>query len=200
MTIKQKQCLLAYLGYYVGAIDGAWGTLSKTALRAFQADFGGIAVDGICGQETEKALRHAVAYGMPVREAQEEATNGDFWDDIEFFTREEFKCKCGGKYCDGYPAEPDETLVKLLEQIRKHFGTPVTVTSGIRCSAHNANVGGASASQHLQGTAADIQLKGIQPDDVAAYVETLMPNAGGIGVYSTFIHVDVRAAKSRWSG
>ena len=40
MTIKQKQNLLAYLGYYVGNIDGEWGTLSKTATTAFQKDFG----------------------------------------------------------------------------------------------------------------------------------------------------------------
>ena len=35
MTNKQKQCLLCYLGYYVGSIDGVWGTLSKTATKAF---------------------------------------------------------------------------------------------------------------------------------------------------------------------
>ena len=49
MTIKQRQHLLAYLGYYVGTVDGDWGTLSKTACTAFQEDFGGIAVDGYGG-------------------------------------------------------------------------------------------------------------------------------------------------------
>ena len=60
MTIKQRQHLLAYLGYYVGNIDGVWGTLSKTATKAFQKDFG-LQVDGVCGDDTEKALKHTVS-------------------------------------------------------------------------------------------------------------------------------------------
>ena len=31
MTVKQRQHLLAYLGYYVGNVDGKWETLSKNA-------------------------------------------------------------------------------------------------------------------------------------------------------------------------
>ena len=81
MTIKQKQCLLAYLGYYVGNIDGKWGQLSKVACKAFQKDFG-IPDDGVCGSETEKALKHAVAYGMPVKEEPK-----DFWEGIKYFKR-----------------------------------------------------------------------------------------------------------------
>ena len=47
MTNKQKQNLLAYLGYYVGNIDGVWGTLSKVAMNAFKADFKGLDVPGL---------------------------------------------------------------------------------------------------------------------------------------------------------
>lgn len=193
MTIKQKQCLLAYLGYYVGKIDGKWGTLSSTACKAFQKDFGGIAVDGKCGAETEKALKHAVAYGMPVKEEKK-----DFWEDIQYFKKSEFKCKCGK--CGGFPVEPDEDLVRLLEKIRKHFNAPVTINSGVRCKTHNKNVGGASGSQHLYGTAADIKVQGVAPAKVVAYAETLLPGTGGIGTYKTFTHVDVRKNKSRWNG
>ena len=67
MTTKQRQHLLAYLGYYVGNVDGEWGTLSKTACTAFQKDFGGIKVDGFGGTETDKALCHSVSYGMPAK-------------------------------------------------------------------------------------------------------------------------------------
>lgn len=66
MTIKQKQCLLAYLGYYIGAIDGVWGTLSQIATKAFQMDFG-LPPDGIVNESTEKALTHVVCYGMPIK-------------------------------------------------------------------------------------------------------------------------------------
>ena len=64
MTVKQRQHLLAYLGYYVGTVDGDWGSGSRAACTAFQKDFGGITVDGHGGRETDKALKHAVAYDM----------------------------------------------------------------------------------------------------------------------------------------
>lgn len=202
MTIKQRQHLLAYLGYYVGNVDGVWGTLSKTACKAFQRDFGGIQVDGFGGTETDKALKHAVAYGMPAKEdtsTKEENATGNFWDGIKYFKRSEFACKCG-KYCNGFPVEPNEKLVETLETIREHFGVPVTVSSGIRCKTHNTNVGGVSKSQHMEGTAADIVVKGIPVSEVVKYAETLMPKTGGIGTYKTFTHIDVRSVKARWNG
>ena len=202
MTIKQRQHLLAYLGYYVGNVDGVWGTLSKTACTAFQRDFGGIQVDGFGGTETDKALKHAVAYGMPAKEdtsTKEENATENFWDGIKYFKRSEFACKCG-KYCNGFPVEPNEKLVETLETIREHFGVPVTVSSGIRCKTHNTNVGGVSKSQHMEGTAADIVVKGVPVSEVVKYAETLMPKTGGIGTYKTFTHIDVRSVKERWNG
>ena len=91
-----------------------------------------------------------------------------------------------------------DELVDLLQKIRDHFGVAVTINSGYRTSAYNKKVGGANNSQHVKGTAADIVAKGIDPLTVAQYAEYLMPNSGGIGVYQTFTHVDVRANRSRW--
>lgn len=202
MTTKQRQHLLAFLGYYVGNVDGEWGALSKTACTAFQKDFGGIKVDGFGGTETDKALKHAVAYGMPAKEdtsTKEENATGNFWDGIKYFKRSEFACKCG-KYCNGFPVEPNEKLVETLETIREHFGVPVTVSSGIRCKTHNTNAGGVSKSQHMEGTAADIVVKGVPVSEVVKYAETLMPKTGGIGTYKTFTHIDVRSVKARWNG
>lgn len=192
MTVKQQQCLLYYLGYYVGDIDGKWGTLSKVATTAFQNDYG-LEANGVCGSVTEKAMKHAVAYGMPIVKTEEPT-----WDNIKHFERREFKCKCGK--CGGFPVEPSWDLLAILEKIRDHFGAPVSITSGVRCATHNANVGGASKSQHLYGTAADIKVSGATPAEVASYAETLLPNTGGIGIYKTFTHVDVRSVKSRWNG
>ena len=90
MTVKQKQNLLAYLGYYVGDIDGVWGTLSKTAMEAFKADFKGFDTPNIPDDAPEKALKHAVAYDLFKTEPVKEET-GTFWDDIEYFDRSEFK-------------------------------------------------------------------------------------------------------------
>lgn len=202
MTLKQKQALLAYLGFYDGPLDGLWGEKSQRATIDFQRVFGGISVDGICGEQTGKALKHAVAYGMPAKEdtsTKEENATGNFWDGIKYFKRSEFACKCG-KYCNGFPVEPNEKLVETLETIREHFGVPVTVSSGIRCKTHNTNVGGVSNSQHMEGTAADIVVKGVPVSEVVKYAETLMPKTGGIGTYKTFTHIDVRSVKARWNG
>lgn len=210
MTMKQVQNLLQYLGYYEGIPDDEYGPLTRDATFDFQVAYGTIGVDGIPGPETEAALIDAVATGKyfksapeePPEQPEEEPDSSNFWADIKYFKREEFRCKCGGKYCDGFPVEPDKELVELLEKIRNHFGAAVTVTSGVRCKTHNSSpaVGGATNSQHLYGTAADIKVKGVAPEKVAAYAETLLPQTGGIGRYETFTHVDVRSNKSRWNG
>lgn len=190
MTTKQRQLLLAYLGYYKGEIDGIWGASSRTATVAFQRDFG-LTVDGIVGAGTENALKQAIMHGMPVK---------NWWDDIKHFTRDEFKCGCKGKFCKGFPVEPDKKLVQILDKVRKHFGKAFSPNSAIRCTKHNAKVGGKSNSQHLRGTAADISIPGVAPKTVAAYLETLLPNTGGIGVYNWGVHVDTRKVKARWNG
>ena len=203
MTTKQRQHLLAFLGYYVGNVDGEWGALSKTACTAFQKDFGGIIVDGFGGTETDKALKHAVAYGMPAKEdtsTKEENATGNFWDGIKYFKRSEFACKCG-KYCNGYPAEIDMKMVKIADAIRERIRKPISVNSGLRCKTHNANVGGVSNSQHLYGTAADLGCPiGCTPSQMASIAEEIMGNTGGIGIYSWGIHIDTRSTKSRWNG
>lgn len=111
------------------------------------------------------------------------------------FTVKEFACNDGS---DVVLVSPD--LVKILQKIRTHFGKAVTINSAYRTPPYNKKVGGATYSQHVYGTAADIRINGVTPKQIAAYAETLLPNKGGIGIYPTFCHVDVRAAKSRWNG
>ena len=111
------------------------------------------------------------------------------------FRVREFACKDGSD-----PIFIDDELVSVLQQIRDHFGKAVTITSAFRTASHNKKVGGATYSQHLYGTAADIKVSGVAASVVADFVETLMPGTGGIGRYSTFTHVDVRKVKSRWNG
>lgn len=91
-------------------------------------------------------------------------------------------------------------LVNLLQKIRDHFGKAVIINSAYRTEAHNKAIGGATYSQHKYGLAADIHINGVTPKAIAAYVETLMPSSGGIGIYKSFVHVDTRRVKARWNG
>lgn len=95
----------------------------------------------------------------------------------------------------------DERLIALLENIRNHTGKPVIVNSGYRSAAYNATIKGAvSNSQHVQGKAADIRIAGVSPAKVAEIAECYLGSSGGIGIYSTFTHVDVRKSCARWKG
>ena len=193
MTIRQRQHLLAYLGYYVGTVDGDWGSGSRAACTAFQQDFGGIVVDGHGGTETDKALKHAVAYDLfKVDISNEDTTTGSFWDDIQYFKRDEFRCKCGGKYCNGFPAEPKEQLVRIADQLRKNLGVPITIVSGLRCPTWNQIQGGVADSQHQYGEAADIYCSGISQLRVEAELDKI----GGVRYHyaikgSSNVHFDV---------
>lgn len=91
-------------------------------------------------------------------------------------------------------------LVNLLQKIRDHFGKAVIINSAYRTEAHNKSIGGATYSQHKYGLAADIHINGVTPKEIAAHVETLLPSSGGIGIYKSFVHIDVRRVKSRWNG
>lgn len=109
------------------------------------------------------------------------------------FKVKEFRCKDGS----------DEVLIadelaELLQNIRDYFGKSVTINSGYRTPSYNKKIGGATRSQHVEGTAADIVVNGVTPLEVAQYAEYLMPNMGGIGLYSSFTHVDVRRNRARW--
>jgi hypothetical protein len=117
-----------------------------------------------------------VAYGVP----QEEKTDSgeeDWWEDIRWFTPQEFACKCGqyhAPYCDGFPARPKEAMVKIADAVRAHFGVPVTIVSGLRCPQHNADSGGVANSQHMVGEAADINVRGVSAGAVEAFLDTVV--------------------------
>lgn len=181
MTVKQKQHLLAYLGYYVGNVDGIWGTLSETALNAFKADFKGLDIPNMPENALEKALKHAVAYGI---------AKPNFWESIKYFDRKEFACPCGR--CNGYPADPKEKLVRVAENVREHFGEPVIVSSGVRCREHNAELpGSVPNSRHLSGKAMDFCVSGLPASAVLPYVQSQPEIRYAYAIDSNFVHMDI---------
>ena len=185
MTNVQKQCLLKYLGYYAGDIDGNFGPLSKMATAGFQDDYG-LDPDGEFGPLTEaKALEAVVGTAQPVEPE-------NFLDGTKYFDREEFRCKCGSKYCNGFPAEPAKKLVTLADRVREHFGAPMIVSSVIRCKTHNANVGGAAASRHMSGKAMDFTVRGKTAAQVLAYVQAQPEVRYAYAIDSNYVHMDVK--------
>ena len=191
MTVKQRQHLLAYLGYYVGPVDGDWGSGSRAACAAFQKD-AGITADGYGGPETDKALKKAVANDLTKPEpVPDSGTTGTIWDHIKYWTREEFRCQCGGKYCSGFPAEPSQTLVELLDDVREHFGRPGHRSSGLRCKTWNAIQGGVDTSRHMTGKAMDFRIEGHTAAQVLAYLQQHPSSRYAYDIDGTYVHVDV---------
>ena len=168
MTQKQKQCLLAYLGLYSGAIDGIWGKQSQAAEEEFARIYGAFA--------PEKLLE---AVAKPV----------DFWAEAPNFTREEFACKCGK--CGGFPEEPSQGLVRLAQRVRSHFDAPATVSSGVRCRTHNERVGGVANSRHLRGLAMDFTVRGRSAKEVLEFVLAQPQTRYAYAIDGNYVHMDV---------
>lgn len=85
-------------------------------------------------------------------------------------------------------------VAELAQAIRSAYGKPVRIISGYRSPALNVEVGGARASRHLRGMALD--LAPVDTADLPQFVR-IVESVGrgwkspvGMGVYSTFVHVD----------
>lgn len=109
----------------------------------------------------------------------------------ENFSRSEFQCDdCGFDTVD-------VELLIICEAVREFVGKPVRVLSGCRCSTRNILVGGADKSQHLRGTAADLEVD--NPKEVFEFLEKTYPGRFGFGLYDTHVHVDSRSnGPARW--
>lgn len=196
MTTKQVQCLLTYLGYDPGEIDGANGGNTMAAVKRFQGDYG-LAADGIPGARTTKMLIGAVAgtaakVEKPSQEAQGGGEkSGTFWDDIQYFKRSDpfIGCPCGK--CGGFPVEPKEKLMRLSDAVRKAAGKPMIPTSTVRCREHNQIVHGVATSRHMLGQAMDFFIPGMTANQILAIVRQQPGVAYTYAIDSSHVHMDV---------
>lgn len=187
MTNKQKQCLLAYLGYYSGAIDGIWGEQSRGATVGFQLHYMAPEdVDGDFGPNTEKRILEVIAtWEQPIvadtnSGVQIDTAAPDWWEPIPYFTWDEFRCPCGK--CGGFPVRPTKEILSAAVYLREHLGSPVVVVppdghsggSGVRCQAYNDSLDGSVPnSRHVLGKAADVITIGRSDAEVEAQLEQM---------------------------
>ena len=96
-----------------------------------------------------------------------------------------------------------QELAKNLQVLRDEVKKPIKITSGYRDSSFNKKIGGATQSRHITGQAADLKIEGYTPKQVAVIIEKLIAagkmKQGGLGIYSTWIHYDVRGTAARWT-
>jgi GH24 family phage-related lysozyme (muramidase) len=170
-SVLDVQTALKGIGWPL-ATDGVAGAQTRQAVADFQRGYGfrKLRIDGVAGPQTFKAIQDSGARkGMC----------------SEHFAYREFASKGNGWI------SVDRALVVALEKYRERIGGPVGVVSGYRDPAHNSKVGGASASQHLFGTAADIPgVLGVR--EVAAL--RLFSGIGHNTSSGKVVHVDVRHA------
>tara|TARA_R100000951_G_scaffold66786_1_gene56415 strand:- start:593 stop:985 length:393 start_codon:yes stop_codon:yes gene_type:complete len=120
------------------------------------------------------------------------------------FTKEEFDCNCDCGVCE-MPINVYHNVVKVANQLqvlRDELKKPIHINSAYRSEEYNAKVGGVKTSQHLMGKAADISIKGLLPLEIYKTIERLIENGdmlqGGLGLYDTFVHYDIRGERARW--
>lgn len=121
----------------------------------------------------------------------------------EHFDLDEFACHDGAPVPSEYM--PNVTkLAQALEVLRAYLGKPITIASGYRTKAWNDAHGGAEHSQHMTASAADLVIAGTGPAATKAALEQLIKDGkipqGGIGLYTSFCHYDVRGTAARWNG
>lgn len=168
------------------AIDGDFGHATKSALMAFERS-AGLPADGIADRAVYKELRAL----------EDEDGSTAHFDWVEFQQRSSSQCsKRANRYAgtfDGGPVSGKQVRLNVkrimwrLEALRaKAGGAAIEITSGFRSLAYNKCIGGASKSQHLYGTAADIRVAGTSNREARDLAKT--SQFSGIGCYSDLSH------------
>lgn len=210
MTTKQIQCLLTYLGYDPGVIDGIDGKKTQAALASFRADYG-VGAEGLVGAVagTVAKLEKPKADNAGASSGAEQYLKADGYYHIprgvnvqlsRNLWSQEVMCQGSGCCAESIISK---RMVDTFQAIRDEFGDAISIAtsggSGFRCAKHNAAVGGAGGSLHLTGSAFDLHCR--DKSKLMTVVRKHITD-GEIGVYSWGIHAGVwsRGFVNRFSG
>jgi zinc D-Ala-D-Ala carboxypeptidase len=163
-------------------INGDFGRKTEAAVRRFQRAYG-LTVTGVAGSQTfRKIYRLQDADCTPIH-----------------FAYSEFRDHCGNGFSGGAVAawKVKRNLLRVmwrLEALRKKLGgAPIAISSGFRSYACNSGV---SNSQHLYGTAADLQssaglCKILFKARTSGFSGIIGPGSPD-GDHENHVHVDIR--------
>ena len=125
------------------------------------------------------------------------------------FVVEEFDCHDGTRVSKRDYNGLEYLCRTFLEPLRAKYGS-VHINSGFRTAAYNRKIGGASQSMHIytihdgNDQAADITCRKGGPRDwhrtLNAIRQRERNGKGGLGLYGSFVHVDIRDYKADWNG
>lgn len=167
-------------------LDGEFGPGTTAAVKAFKT-FHDLPSNGVAGRTTFRALER-------LRDPDGSTAHFDFW---EF--HQNFNPMCGaransyaGTFQGGMVATAGvkrnvRRLMWRLEAVRAKLGSnPVGINSGYRSIAYNDCIGGARASQHMYGTAADNRVARV--NNRRARTIARGSQVHGIGCYARLSH------------
>lgn len=93
---------------------------------------------------------------------------------------------------------------KVLDQVRDNYGIPFSPSSGFRSSELNAQIGGASTSQHVEGRAADIEVPTVDNLLLAVWIrdnlkfdQLILEHYDPVDPSSGWVHVSYAFKKNR---
>ena len=126
-----------------------------------------------------------------------------------YFHLDEFQCHDGTDVPDNLLGNVTR-LAGTLTLIRLAAGVPLAIISGYRTPDYNKRIGGAAQSTHMTCEGADVRPgRGMSPAELhdmilAHYQNKKLPDLGGLGLYRSWVHVDIKKAADghlrRWTG
>ncbi|NLW70575.1 MAG: hypothetical protein GX061_05790 [Eubacteriaceae bacterium] len=155
-------------------IDGIIGNKTCGAIEFFQK-YTGITPVGVAGAATLQAL----GIGKLISFKQS-----------KYFKQDEFRCRCKGAFCKGFPEPVSEILLTVLERAREHYSDRLIITSGLRCEKQNRRDGGILRSRHLIGRAADCYIPSVADKTLCQYFKK-QPEVRYTYTGFGAVHVDV---------